>query len=349
MKKKTWFILIAILIVSIVIISLLVIKQDKGIKTYTISKTALNPIRSTLKINIYRYEEDLFALDTKNLAEETERLYGKYPEELIQNGIWEDSMMVEQLRLYLTDSVILQIYRKTISQYPDLEDIAEELKNAMAHYVFYYPDAKVPDFYTLVPGIDFMNPSVFEVNNNIFIHLDMYLGVDCIYYGKYGVPLYIRERYEKRYISIDCFKEAIVYRHLPKIKLTTLLDRMIFEGKKLYFTQLMFPEKSEKEIIGYTDAKYAWAEKYQFDVWNYIIGQDHLFSKSEQEISSYINESPFTKPFSSDSPGRLGSFIGWKIVKSYMDKNRDISLEELMQNGDANALLNKSGYKPSRR
>lgn len=349
MKKKTWIILITVALLGIIAILFFVLKSEKEAKTYKINKTTLTPIKETLTVNIARYEKDLFSLDTDQLANEIAKLYGKYPEELIQNGIWENPVMIEQLKLYLTDPIIREIYNETMIQYSDLTDLVEELKTALAHYVYYYPDAPTPNFYTLVPGIDFTTSPVFEVENNVFINLDMYLGVDYVHYVKYGIPLYIRERMEKKYILPDCFEEAIVYRHLPKKRPETLLDHIILEGKKLYFTQQMLPETPESKIIGYSDQKYAWAEKYQYDVWNHIIASDHLFSKSEQDISPYINESPFTKPFSNESPGRLGRFIGWEIVKAYMNKNRDISLDELMQNTDSKAILNQSGYKPSRR
>ena len=48
-----------------------------------------------------------------------------------------------------------------------------------------------------------------------------------------------------------------------------------------------------------------------------------------------------------ESPGRIGNWVGWKIVKKYMNKHSNVSLHELMSEKNAQQILSKSGYKPS--
>jgi uncharacterized protein YjaZ len=45
------------------------------------------------------------------------------------------------------------------------------------------------------------------------------------------------------------------------------------------------------------------------------------------------------------SPGNIGSFAGWQIVKKYMQKNEKISLQELMLT-DAETIFQSAKYKP---
>ena len=45
-----------------------------------------------------------------------------------------------------------------------------------------------------------------------------------------------------------------------------------------------------------------------------------------------------------DSPGRIGVWIGWQIIKSYM-KNNDVTLQKLMDTSPE-IIYNKSKYKP---
>ena len=176
----------------------------------------------------------------------------------------------------------------------------------------------------------------------------MYLGENNKHYQAFGVPKFISQRCDKKYMAIDCFKKAIVYRHLPEKARETLLDHMIYEGKKLYFTELMFPEKSEQDIIGYTDAKYGWAMTYQGNVWSYLVEKNLLFSKDNDPVLKMIEEAPFTKPFTNESPGRLGAFIGWKIIQHYMKNNPDVTLPQLLQNTDSRAILNAAKYQPNK-
>ena len=59
-----------------------------------------------------------------------------------------------------------------------------------------------------------------------------------------------------------------------------------------------------------------------------------------------MGESPFIQGFPEGSPGRIGHWIGWQIVKAYMNKNPTITVLQLMNNNNAQELLNKSKFKP---
>lgn len=350
MKKKTIIILIAgIFIAAGVVVAILLSGKKESGRKYEIKHKELTPIKEAIHIEINRYEKDLFALDTTDLAGGIEKLHSTYPEILIEEGCWKDPRYVAQLKGYLDDPIIRELIRDVDILIPDLQFLQTELEDAFAYYQYYYPEVAVPAIYTIVPGIDLYSSSVFLYDDDLFINLDQYLGADYRSYDQYGIPRYVSERFDKKYIAIDCFKKAIVYRHLVEKKPDVLLDYLIVEGKKLYFTEMMFPYKSREDIIGYTTDKYKWAERHHGEVWNYIVGKDLLFSNSEREIANYVGESPFTKPFTNESPGRMGSFIGWQIVRGFMENNKEVSLDSLLHTTDARAILNGSKYKPMRR
>ena len=347
-KKKVLIITIVglIALATLLLFFLLPIKKQENNRKFKIKKTELAPLKERVKIDIHRYEMDLFSLDMNQLPEGVQRLSSIYPENLIEKGVWEDSLMMRGLKFYLQDPVIKEIYEKTVRTYPSLDTLTFTLEDAFARYLYYYPEANIPTFYTVVPGIDYSLPSVYAYNDDIFILLDMYLGANYKMYDQAGIPKYISERAESKYIATDCFKKALVYRHLPKKTKLTLLDNMIEEGKKLYFTELMLPKVPARDIIAYNETKYEWAVQHQKEVWNYMIGKNQLFSKDEKEVLTYIHEAPFTPAFTNQSPGRIGAFIGWKIVQGFMENNPDISLDEMMQMTNSQDILNKSKYKP---
>ncbi|MEG2069799.1 MAG: DUF2268 domain-containing putative Zn-dependent protease [Bacteroidales bacterium] len=352
MKKKPILIIVITILIAF-IIGILIWhfsnKNETNTRKFKVKKTELSQIKKKINIKIHRYEIALFSLDLNHLSSGIEKLSHQYPETLIEKGIWNNPNMISQLKNYLQDPVIQDIYKDVTTQYPKLDDIEKELNNAFSYYLTYYPNETIPEIYSLVPGIDMMMPSVYAYQNDMFINLDMYLGVNNKFYQLYGMPKYISERCEKKYIAPDCFKKAMVYKHLPEKTLITLLDNMIYEGKKLYFTELMFPNISEANIIGYSDEKYNWASQNHGKVWNYVIEKNLLFSKDAETVRKYVEEAPFTKPFSNSSPGRMGVFIGWKIIQGYMENNPNVSLQDLMQDTDSQKILNKSKYKPLNR
>lgn len=304
-------------------------------------KTAKN-----IDINISRYEQDLFNMDTRNMAAGFKALYGKYPENIIANGAWNNTAMIQSIKGFVSDPVIKEIYKDTEAKYADLSDFENIITPALTLYLTHFPNEKVPDFCTLVSGIDFQMPSVFGYENTIFICLDMYMGKGYKQYAQAGMPKYIAARCEKKYMATDCFSKALVYKHLPDKTLVTLLDNMIYSGKKMLFTQTMFPNVEPQDILGYTKEQYNWAVSHESSVWHYLVEKNLVYDKSEDVARRMVDESPFTRDFGNDSPGRIGVFIGFQIVQSYMKTHPGTTLKDLMKMTDSQKILKESGYKP---
>lgn len=315
-------------------------------KKLQIPKTELNQAKRNVKLQVSRYDQDLFKIDQNHLEEGIQQLAKKYPSYLIDKNAYQNPQLVEGLRKYLNDPVLQDIYKQSQKLYTNFTVYENEMVDGFAHYLVYFPNQKVPQIITMIPGLDLEMPSVYIFENVIYLNLDLYLGSAYQIYKKMGIPKYIVERMDSRYITIDIFKKAMVYKHLPNQVPLTLLEGMIIEGKKLYFTEMMLPEKPLQDIIGYSEEKYIWAEKFYPNVWGYLIENNLLFSKEDDAFRKYIEEAPFSKPFGNVSPGRIGQFLGWKIVKAYMENNPDITLNQLMQTTDLQMILNKSAFKP---
>jgi len=83
-------------------------------------------------------------------------------------------------------------------------------------------------------------------------------------------------------------------------------------------------------------------------IWAYFLDNELLFESDYLKIQKYLAEAPFTPGIgeNSSSAPKLGVWTGWQIVKQYMEKNPDISLQELMLEKDAQKILVGSKYKP---
>ena len=77
------------------------------------------------------------------------------------------------------------------------------------------------------------------------------------------------------------------------------------------------------------------------------IENDLLYSTDTQLNKRFIENAPFSKFYLSEdtkSPGRIGQWIGWQIVRSYM-VNNDVSLQDLLSMNEEEIFKN-SKYKP---
>jgi hypothetical protein len=344
-RRRFFWVILAIFALISVFFYLFFVKKD--MPKNNISTNELREAKKQFQLHILRYEKDLFSLDVNRLAIEIEQLSKIYPPWLIEPEVWNDPAMLEQLKSYLQDTVIIALYEQ-VEKTVNFDLFVKELETAFGYYTVFYPHDSIPEIITMIPGFDLEMPSLYMVSDDILlINIDMYLGVDCHYYKDLNMPMYIAERCDPIYLPVDIFKKAIVYKHLAKAPRTTLLEAMITEGKKLYFTEMMLPHLHERFIVGYSEEKYDWANDYIGNVWNYMIEKNELFGKGEALMRNYIEEAPFTKPFGNNSPGRMGIFLGWKLIQSYMTNHPELTLPELMEETDYQKILNTAKFKPS--
>lgn len=323
-------------------------KKNKPVE---VTKPTLTEEQATaaksVDIKLLRYEQDLFNIDQNNMRAAFAALYRKYPENIIAYGAWENQEMLESIKGFINDPVTQGIYKETESQYADMSEFKKQISPALTLYLSHFPGEQIPDFCTLVAGIDFQMPQVFGYANTIFICLDMYLGSDCRLYGQAGMPKYIAARCDKKYMATDCFSKALVYKHLPEKTPVTLLDHMVIAGKKMLFTQTMFPDTDPMDILNYSKEQYKWAVSHESAIWHRMVEKNMVYDKSDDLARRLIEETPFTRDFGNESPGRLGVFIGFQIVQSYMKTHPGTTLRDLMAMTDSQKLLKESGYKPN--
>ena len=83
-------------------------------------------------------------------------------------------------------------------------------------------------------------------------------------------------------------------------------------------------------------------------MWSFFIENKLLFSTDQAAYSKYINDGPTTNGFPKESPAKIGAWIGWRIVNTYMEKSKNINLTDLLRERDAQKILEVSGYKPEK-
>jgi len=187
---------------------------------------------------------------------------------------------------------------------------------------------------------------VIYADSLLLISLDVYLGKGHKFYSDY--PKYIKENNSKENIVVDV-ANSIIDKQLLPISNRTFLAKMIHEGKKMYLLDLYLPNVSDKLKIGYSKEKLDWSIENEEEVWMYFMEKKLLFSTDTKLNKRFLEIAPFSKFYlevDNQSPGRIGVWIGWQIVKSFM-QNNDVSLQKLLII-DSQELFNKSKYKPKK-
>ena len=99
---------------------------------------------------------------------------------------------------------------------------------------------------------------------------------------------------------------------------------------------------------GYSSSQLAWCRTNEKLIWSFFIDNKLLFSFDPNLMNKYVNDGPTTNGFPKESPGNIGQFIGWQIVRSYMKNHPGVSLQKLMEEKDLIKIYNESQYKPGK-
>jgi hypothetical protein len=309
-----------------------------------VNESKVKEIQQTLHIHIKRYEQALNAVSRDNLATELVALQKDYSCFLGENPTSPEN--IEKVKNYLQDRVIEQLYKDVQMQYPDLSDMEKEFNSAFALLKYHFPQAKIPQVYTVISGLYYEMPIIYG-DSILAVSLDLFLGKDYPIYKRLapGVPQYILYRFSKEYIIANCFKE-ISYEYVGLRQSVSLLEYMITEGKRLLFAEAMLPTAADSVIFPCPEQKLQWAIEHEADVWGYLIEKGYLYSRDNVMMRKLLYDAPFTNLFGTESPGAIGVWIGWQICRAWIRKHPDKPLSELISEDDVEKILIESKYKP---
>ena len=308
-----------------------------------------------VNIEIQRFEQDLFGIDTANFEQGVKELRTKYPqfiecfvEEMLRMGTVSDTTpeYIESLRLFATNEGVRSSYDSTMAQYGKVGDIQKDLEEAFRYSKYYFPELPIPKIITYTS--DYSYGAVSCGDSVMAIGLDLFLGANYSLYPGLGIPAFIQHRFQKEYIVPSVMK-AYAYNFFGDIPLQkTLLAQMIHNGKILYYLDLVLTDAPDKLKVGFTENQLKWLKNNEGEVWAYFLGENILYSTSRQAYNRFVTDGPGTPGMPMEAPGNTGSWVGWQIVRAFMKQNPDVSIQELMKDQNAQRILEKSGYKPRR-
>lgn len=317
--------------IFIILFSILLFSCDKKSKV----EKAVEEIPVEMKV--IRFEQAFFDAKPSDLQSVKAQYPEFFPAET-PDQVWLEKMQNPQWR---------ELYGEVEKKYKNFNSKQTEIEELFKHIKYYFPTIKTPNIYTVIGEMDYNNKVIYA-NDKLLIALELYLGGKHRYYAEF--PEYIAQNFEERQMLPDIansFSTGI----LPAPTDKTLLSQMMYFGKELYLKDLLLSDDyTDAEKIGYTPEQISWSKENEYFIWMNFVENKYLYSSNSKLATQFINLAPFSKFYleiDNESPGRIGQWMGWQIVRSFMENNPKVTVQQLIKM-DANSIFEQSKYKPKK-
>lgn len=288
-----------------------------------------------VNVKVDRFDEKFAKATPDNLKQLKEKYPYFFPD------IYPDSVWIQKSQ----DTLQKQLEEEVFKVFSDFNEFEDEITLLYQHLKYYFPEFQEPEIVTLISDVDYRN-NVIYVDSLVVVGLDNFLGADHFFYE--DIHRYIAKNMIPEQLTPQ-IAEAIVERYVMPPTGRSFMNLMVYYGKKLYLKELLMPLYDEYRIIGYTEEELNWARANEMEIWRYFVERELLFSTDPQMASRFTNPAPFSKFYlelDNESPGRLGQYIGWQIVRAFA-KNNEVELRQLLTMSGEEIYKN-SRFKPRR-
>lgn len=251
----------------------------------------------------------------------------------------------QAIESFLTDSYVKKIQEGIHREFADTKDVQADLTQSFRYFKYYFPQFKEPQ---IIAFNSLYQAGVSPFGKDKFvIGLDMFLGSNNSDYDSAGVYAYIRHKMRREYIArytIEALYNDYFYTEPDN---QNLIEAITERGKEIYFLSMLFPDAPDSLLLGYTQAQTDWCMGSEKSIWQFMNDKDLLYKSNAMDKTRYLSEGPTTSGMPVDAPGNIGNFIGWQIVKKYMENNGSkLSLSDFILKHDAASIFAKAKYRP---
>lgn len=300
--------------------------------------------KSEVTVAVQRLEEELFSLQSQgevagflreNLAFTQLFLHGdQYPS---------DEVLAEKLQGLVEDPYIDTLYQEAAAEYADFDPVRRDIEDIFGRLKTLYPFVKTPRVQTAVTGL---YNDLFISDSLIVIGLDFFIGEQATYKPR-DIPEYILNRYDKQHLPAVIAK-FMAGSFIASGDKSTLLSEMIDFGKTYFLASRLLPCTPDSVLMGYTPKDMLLITENEAIIWANFVENEILYETSHITKRKFLGERPNVHEINKDCPGRIGAWVGWQIVESYMKKN-NVEIKELLEETNNEKIFSQSGYKPGGR
>jgi hypothetical protein len=240
--------------------------------------------------------------------------------------------------------------------YKNFDKETAEIKRSLQFVKYYFPGYKLPQsVITFIGPVNANFETSFGTQGDILtleglgIGLQLHLGKNFSFYnseqGREQYPEYLSNNFDEDHITVNCMRNIVDDMFPDKTNGKALIEQMIDKGRRVYLLTRFLPNTPEYICIGYTEKQLKDSYANEAVIWDFFLNNDLLHNTEQGIIKNYIGESPKTQELGEDSPGNIGTFSGLQVVKKYLEKFPETTLEKLMKTEPVE-IYNQAKYKP---
>ncbi len=315
---------------------------DSAVDAPDVSGIEIEPV-------LVRYERLIAGIDTNQLSEEVDQLTTAYPDfsDVFFYQVIADTRakndIYQTTRSFLQDSLIMELHGLCEGMFGTFESFESDLRLALKYFRYYFPKLPIPDIYTCMTGFEV---GAFTIGNDVLgIGLEFYLGDAFQHYDPNLFPIYIQRTMNADHL-VPKVMQALIANYLGEARGTMLLDFMIRNGVELYIKKQLLPHEPDTVILEFSEEQLKWLADNEAQIWAHLLNEELLHSINYRQFQKLITPSPNVPNMPSQAPGRVGNWVGYKIVESYVKKHPQKSLTDLLSFEDAQKVLAESRYRP---
>lgn len=302
-----------------------------------------------LDLEFERFEQKMFEVTSademtslnKELIDFGGELYEFYVFEMLRSGSVYDDSIGTYLYYFVSDSSMKMAYEDISAEFRSFETEKEQIIDMFKHLKYHLPDVPIPE--KVITYNSAFNYGVISTDTKIGIGLDMYLGQFNRIIKQLGFPVYMKEKMEKEYLPIDVAHSWLATNILGDNPDDTFLKSMIYYGKLCYVIDAMMPDLPDHLKVRYTEEEYDWALASEANIWQYLKDMNWIYTTEMKVKLRFFEEAPTTVGIEG-SPGRIGRFMGWQMIRQYMEKNEEVTVLDLINETKESKFLKT--YKP---
>ena len=305
-----------------------------------------------VSVRMQRFEADLFALDTNNVAAGMPKLEQKYPvflpfflTQVLRDPTNPGETSEQALTGFLKAPQVQKLYDSCRTRYADLAWLERDLTQMFRYYKYYFPQRTPP---TVVTTITELVGDAYLVNDTLLmLSLDYFMGENFSAYNPDYFPDYLRRQFKQEYITTK-LATALASGVVGPPKGDKIADFMLNNGKILYLVDCMLPEIPDSMKMGYTRAQIEGCYNNEAEVWARLLDLNVLYTPVNNKNQKIVMPSPSAEIVFQEAPGEIGNWVGWQIVKAYMKRNPSTTIDQLLNFSDPQKFLEQAKYKPKR-
>ena len=303
-----------------------------SVLTFCSCKNLKNEDNDYIKeIEVIRFEKLFFEYDIDSISS----LKNKFP------YLFPKQFSINDWKNIYNDTLRRDVFKRSDQVFKNFNPYKIEISKNIKQIQNEFGGFDIPKIITINNGIDY-NYNVVRSDSIVLVSTDCYLGNNIHYES---IPNYISMKMNVDYFVKD-ITESFLQDFIKYPSDRRFISKIIYHGKLIY-SMNKITDFDFAQIIGISQENLNWLTENEFEIWEYFVKNNIIFSTDISLDKRFINDAPYSKfglSIDFDSSPMVGKWIGYNIVKSYQKKN-NIELKNLVAMNEYNLYL-KSNYSP---